>query len=140
MSSVTIKPGKYYIGNPTTIFPNWTNHVSCTYEHNGVFFHAFKFGSTYVAAIPLEIIPENVMYRPDEIVVKEIKPKKSRKTKMVIEDLVEMDQLSDEPEQVPEPTYTQKLPSIVANSICTFEKATLFYENNGVGAIGNIIL
>ena len=56
MPAVIINPGKYYVGNPLTVFPDWTPLDSCTYEVDGVTFHAFPFGDVFVAAIPIKLV------------------------------------------------------------------------------------
>lgn len=60
MPAVIINPGKYFVGNPLTVFPDWTPLDSCTYEVDGITFHAFQFGDVYVAAIPLKLVDPKI--------------------------------------------------------------------------------
>lgn len=57
MPSVTLNKGRYWVGNPKTVFPDWVPSPSCTYRAGPYTFHAFQFGDTYVAAIPEAAMP-----------------------------------------------------------------------------------
>lgn len=59
MSATTLPKGRYWIGNPLSIFPNWLPNDSATYAIGDCTFHAFKYGDTYVAAIPDKVIPKD---------------------------------------------------------------------------------
>lgn len=54
MPSVTINKGKYWVGDPKTIFEDWVESPSCTYRAGPYTYHAFYFSESnaYVAAIP----------------------------------------------------------------------------------------
>lgn len=56
MPAVTLNPGKYWIGNPSTVVSKWESNPQCTYKCGEYTFHAFKFGKNHVAAIPLNAI------------------------------------------------------------------------------------
>jgi hypothetical protein len=59
MSATTLPAGRYWIGNPLSIFPEWTPNDTFTYTIGNCSFHAFKYGDSYVAAIPDKAIPKD---------------------------------------------------------------------------------
>lgn len=117
MAAVTLNPGKYYVGNPKSVFPDWVPNDSCSYktEHLNergypIWWHAFQYGgTTWVAAIPYEVIPKNLLIPQTEEVEDEDKKKKHFKK---IEPL----------------------------TFVTFNEDVVFYEADGVGKIGEIDL
>ena len=56
MPSVTIRGGKYWVGNPKSIFPEWEESPSCTYREGQYTYQAFKFKKSFIAVIPFELI------------------------------------------------------------------------------------
>jgi hypothetical protein len=69
MPAVTLNPGKYWIGNPSTVVSKWESNPQCTYKCGEYTFHAFKFGKNYVAAIPLDaILSINPDFKANEII------------------------------------------------------------------------
>ena len=96
MPAVTINKGRYYVGNPLTLFPDWTPSPSCTYREGAFTFHAFKFGNSYVAVVPVGAISDELLKPKDK--ADALKP------------------------------------------IVTFDGPTVFFEQNGAGAVGTISL
>jgi hypothetical protein len=96
MPAVTLNKGRYYVGNPLTIFPNWKPSPSQTYRVGMHTFHAFEFKNSFVAAIPVAAIAEDVL-----------NPKDKKKT---------------------------------LTTLVTFDRPTVFFEQDGEGAIGTIQL
>lgn len=69
MPAVTLNPGKYWIGNPSTVVSRWESNPQCTYKCGEYTFHAFKFGKNYVAAIPLDaVLSINPDFKANEII------------------------------------------------------------------------
>lgn len=138
MPAVVIKPGAYWLGNPKLVDPNWVESPSCTYELNGLTFHAFMYKSGTVAAVPMAALPEDVWeniqiaIRPDVVIIDEvsIKVTKPKGKKSVI---------VSEPSEIIYKTI-RRLRAPFANTLTTFEEETLFYENHGDGKIGGIEL
>lgn len=60
MPAVTLNKGRYFVGNPLTIFPDWVPSPSHTYRVGMHTFYAFQFDDGYVAAIPEAAIPESL--------------------------------------------------------------------------------
>ena len=95
MPAVTINKGRYYVGNPLTVFPDWVSDPSCTYLEGKHTYHAFQFGEVYVAVVPVAAIGDELL-----------KPKDKKKSLTLV----------------------------------TFDQPTVFFEQNGVGAVGTISL
>lgn len=96
MPAVMINKGRYYVGNPLTVFPDWTPSPSCTYREGTHTYHAFQFGKVFVAVIPVAAISDEVL-----------KPKDKKKA---------------------------------LTTLVTFDKPTVFFEQDGTGAVGGISL
>lgn len=56
MPSVILKEGKYWVGNPKSVFPKWTESPSCTYREGNQLYNAFPVQDRYVAVIPADLI------------------------------------------------------------------------------------
>lgn len=54
MPAVTLTKGQYWIGDPKLVLPDWKPSVTHTYKCGPYTFHAFKFGDSYVGAIPFD--------------------------------------------------------------------------------------
>jgi hypothetical protein len=59
MSTVLLKAGKYFVGNPRTVFPDWEPNDVGAYTADNITYFAFKYDNTYVGAIPAQVIPVN---------------------------------------------------------------------------------
>lgn len=139
MTAVTIQPGAYWLGNPKLVDPKWVESPTFTYTLNGKSYHAFRYHSGPVAAIPMAALPEDawetvtIVVQPevvasDEVSVTLTKPKGKKSVAEVVE---------------PPKTFTRevrRLKTPFANTLTTFEEETLFYENHGNGKIGGIAL
>lgn len=56
MPSVSLNRGTYWVGNPKTVFPDWTPSESCVYRESHYTYFAFCYNGTYVAAVPVEAL------------------------------------------------------------------------------------
>jgi len=144
MASITITAGKYWLGNPRRIDPQWEPSPSCLYYIGEHHYFALEYAGGPVAAIPesalpesawedvsIEIVDEDAVTDSVSVVLSSPKSKGSKKTVTTV---------APPGKAAPIIIQAKRLKQEFSNTLTTFDVDVMFWVVNGAGGIAGIAL